>query len=68
MKGRRNADEDSVWLCNHTVGAMSEWLRVCEEKGYVKPTVYQGQYNAICRHDEKTLYPLLRTQGIRINI
>jgi len=36
------------------------YIAVCEQKGYVKPSYYQGQYNAICRNHEKDLIPLLR--------
>lgn len=55
-------------LCNYSFAEMKEWLDVCDAKGYVKPAVYQGIYNAICRHDETDLYPLLRKHGIKINV
>ena len=29
-------------------------------KGYVLPTVFQGNYNPVARHYDKTLFPLLR--------
>lgn len=32
--------------------------------GYVKPSVFQGQYNILCRTYETTLFPLLRKHGI----
>ena len=35
-----------------------------KERGYVLPTVYQGQYNPISRHTETTLFPTLRRLGI----
>lgn len=35
-------------------------MSICEEKGYVKPSCFQGQYNALCRNPENTLFPLLR--------
>ena len=31
-----------------------------KSKGYVLPTVFQGNYNPVARHHEKTLFPLLR--------
>lgn len=34
------------------------------ERGYVLPTVYQGNYNAISRVVEATLFPVLRELGI----
>jgi aflatoxin B1 aldehyde reductase len=39
---------------------LEEWLSIAEHEGYVKPTVYQGQYNLLCRGFEETLFPLLR--------
>jgi len=42
-------------------------LRVCTEKGYVKPTVYQGDYSLVNRGAEKHLFPLLREHGIAYN-
>jgi len=38
---------------------------ICKDKGYVKPTVYQGVYNAIRREVEAELLPALKTYGIR---
>jgi aflatoxin B1 aldehyde reductase len=38
---------------------------VCEEHGYVKPKVFQGQYNLLCRSYEESHFPLLRKHGIR---
>ncbi|KAK7738374.1 hypothetical protein SLS53_006186 [Cytospora paraplurivora] len=35
-----------------------------KEKGYVLPTVYQGNYNAVSRVIETTLFPVLRELGI----
>eukprot|EP01121_Diplochlamys_sp_Union-15-3_P022881 TRINITY_DN9881_c0_g1_i1.p1 TRINITY_DN9881_c0_g1~~TRINITY_DN9881_c0_g1_i1.p1 ORF type:complete len:337 (-),score=66.93 TRINITY_DN9881_c0_g1_i1:3-986(-) len=36
-----------------------------KSKGWVLPTVYQGNYNAVARHSESELFPLLRKLGIR---
>ncbi|ROW04868.1 hypothetical protein VMCG_04883 [Cytospora schulzeri] len=36
----------------------------CMEKGFVLPTVYQGNYNALSRLIDTTLFPLLRELGI----
>ncbi|KAF2198552.1 Aldo/keto reductase [Delitschia confertaspora ATCC 74209] len=51
-------------VCNFSPSMLSEWLAIASEKGYVKPSVFQGQYNALCRTYEKTLFPLLREHGI----
>lgn len=47
-------------LCNFTVEQLEEYFAVCESKGYVKPAVYQGHYNALVRNHEEQLMPLLR--------
>ncbi|RMD42388.1 hypothetical protein DV735_g2711, partial [Chaetothyriales sp. CBS 134920] len=51
-------------LSNYTVEQVEEILKVCEENGYVKPSVYQGQYNPICRGAEEKLLTLLRENKI----
>lgn len=43
---------------------VQEWLDIAKEKGYVKPTWFQGQYNLAVRTYEQTLFPLLRSEGI----
>lgn len=51
-------------LSNHSPEEIEKVVRICEEKGYVKPSVYQGHYNAIARAAEKDLVPVLRKHGI----
>ncbi|KAI3391937.1 hypothetical protein diail_6607 [Diaporthe ilicicola] len=34
-------------ISNHSPDEVEEIVKICKEKGYLKPTVYQGQYNAI---------------------
>ncbi|KAI1851807.1 hypothetical protein JX265_013164 [Neoarthrinium moseri] len=50
-----------MWgICNISASEVQKFMDVCEENGFVKPSVYQGQYNAIVRGAEKDLFPLLR--------
>ncbi|RYP11348.1 hypothetical protein DL765_007811 [Monosporascus sp. GIB2] len=51
-------------VCNFSPEMLRDFVNICEEKGYVKPSVYQGQYNLICRTYETTLFPFLRKHGI----
>ena len=51
-------------LSNYTADEVEEIVQICEAKGYLKPSVYQGQYNPIIRSGEKELFPLLRKHGI----
>ena len=46
---------------------VEEWLSIAEKEGYVKPSVYQGQYNLLCRGYETSLFPLLRKHNIHFN-
>ena len=43
---------------------VSKWLKICEEKGYTKPKIYQGMYNFIRRDAETSLFPILRDHGM----
>ncbi|RDW59933.1 hypothetical protein BP6252_13020 [Coleophoma cylindrospora] len=51
-------------LSNYTSAEVQKFLEICEQKGYTKPSVYEGHYNAIVRRGEKELFPLLRKNGI----
>lgn len=51
-------------VSNFSPDEVEQTLQICKEKGYVKPTVYQGQYNAVVRGFEKGLFPILRENGI----
>lgn len=51
-------------LSNYTVEEVEEILKICEENSYVKPSVYQGQYNPICRGAEERLFTVLREHNI----
>lgn len=51
-------------LSNYTAAEVLKIIEICEEKGYTKPSVYQGHYNAIVRGGEKELFPLLRKHNI----
>ncbi|KAI1303845.1 Aldo/keto reductase [Xylaria venustula] len=51
-------------LSNYTAAEVQRFLEICEEREYVKPSVYEGHYNAIFRSSEKELFPLLRKHNI----
>ncbi|KAF2653059.1 Aldo/keto reductase [Lophiostoma macrostomum CBS 122681] len=51
-------------VSNYSVEEVREILRVCTERGWRAPSVYQGHYNAIVRGGEKELFPLLREHGM----
>lgn len=47
-------------LSNYKPEDVRKVYSYCKEKGYVLPTVYQGNYNAFARKAESTLFPVLR--------
>lgn len=47
-------------LSNYAAEDVEKIYNHCKEKGYVVPSVYQGQYNPVARHLETTLFPTLR--------
>ncbi|KAH8888065.1 aflatoxin B1 aldehyde reductase member 2 [Thozetella sp. PMI_491] len=51
-------------ISNYTAEEVQKFVDICEERGFVKPSVYQGQYNPIVRGGEKELFPILRKYGI----
>ena len=51
-------------LSNFRADEVEQVYKICEEHGWVKPTVYQGQYNAIARRPEEDLLPILRKYNI----
>ncbi|KAI3323570.1 Aldo/keto reductase [Xylariaceae sp. AK1471] len=51
-------------LSNFSAAEAQKMIEICEREGYVKPSVYQGHYNAIVRGGEKELFPLLRQHNI----
>ncbi|KAG8156464.1 hypothetical protein KVR01_013698 [Diaporthe batatas] len=51
-------------LSNYTSDEVEKIVAICKDKGYVVPTVYQGQYNPLVRSGEDTLFPVLRKHNI----
>ncbi|KAL9114628.1 MAG: hypothetical protein Q9227_001306 [Pyrenula ochraceoflavens] len=51
-------------LSNYSAEEVEEVVRICEENNFVRPSVYQGQYNALCRSAELNLLDVLRRYSI----
>ena len=51
-------------LSNYKPSDVERAHAICKEKGWVLPTVYQGNYNAVARLQETQLFPTLRKLGI----
>ncbi|KAK6337801.1 hypothetical protein TWF696_001281 [Orbilia brochopaga] len=51
-------------LSNFTPEQIQKFYDVAEAKGFIKPTVFQGNYNAFARGQESGTFPLLRKLGI----
>ncbi|VUC25767.1 unnamed protein product [Clonostachys rosea] len=54
-------------LSNFLASEVEEVIRVAKAKGFIVPTVYQGNYSAIARRQEEELFPTLRKHGISFN-
>ncbi|KAJ9656760.1 hypothetical protein H2198_004764 [Neophaeococcomyces mojaviensis] len=55
---------DQFGISNFTLEQIKQMLSICEEHNYIKPKVYQGQYNILARHVEAELIPLLHENDI----
>lgn len=62
-----STDGPQPGVSNFSPKMLGEWLNIAEREGLVKPTVYQGQYNLVCRAMETELLPLLRHHNIAFN-
>jgi aryl-alcohol dehydrogenase-like predicted oxidoreductase len=51
-------------LSNFLPDEVEEVIRIAKEHNYVLPSVYQGNYNAVSRHAETRLLPILRKHNI----
>ena len=51
-------------LSNFTPEDVRKIYDYAKRKGYVLPTVFQGNYNPVARHYDTTLFPLLRELDI----
>ena len=58
---------ERLGLSNYRADDVQRIHDICTEKGYVKPTVYQGNYNPLARRAETELFPVLRKLGIHFN-
>lgn len=55
---------DTLGVSNFPADLLERLLELCESRGYVRPRVYQGMYNALSRRIEE-LFPLLEAEDIR---
>jgi aflatoxin B1 aldehyde reductase len=51
-------------LSNYTPQQVQEVYDICKKKGYMLPSVYQGNYSPVARHLETLLFPTLRRLGM----
>lgn len=52
-------------LSNYAAWQVSDIHQICTHNGWMKPSVYQGMYNALTRDVERELFPCLRNYGIK---
>ncbi|POS71597.1 aflatoxin B1 aldehyde reductase member 2 [Diaporthe helianthi] len=51
-------------ISNYTADEVEKIVAICKEKGFIAPSVYQGQYNPLVRSGEDILFPVLRRHNI----
>ncbi|KAK8050227.1 hypothetical protein PG994_011957 [Apiospora phragmitis] len=51
-------------LSNFLPHEVEDVVRICKEKGYVLPSVFQGTYSAVARRAETELLPILRKHNM----
>ncbi|KAI9740505.1 MAG: hypothetical protein M1834_005085 [Cirrosporium novae-zelandiae] len=51
-------------VSNFSAIEVEQIIKICDDNGWVKPKLYQGQYNAAARRIESELLPLLRKHGM----
>jgi len=58
---------EELGLSNVSAAEVEEYVALADQHGWVRPTVYQGPYNAVARSVEAELLPALRRSGIRFH-
>lgn len=53
-------------VSNYTAFELAEVVMLCKANGWVRPTIYQGMYNAITRGIEPELLPACRRYGLDV--
>ncbi|KAI1363282.1 Aldo/keto reductase [Xylaria arbuscula] len=51
-------------VSNYMSWEVAQMCEICERHGWIKPTAYEGHYNALQRRVEDELFPCLRHYGI----
>ena len=57
---------DRFGISNYMSWEVAQICEICERKGWIKPTVYQGIYHVLQRSIEAELFPCLRHYGISL--
>lgn len=52
-------------VCRFEPEQLEALLQICRANNYVKPSVYQGEYNVISRGMEQRILPILRTHNMK---
>lgn len=52
-------------LSNFPAWKVVETWYICEKNNWLRPTVYQGMYNGLCRNVEQELFPAIRKLDMR---
>ncbi|MEU7798945.1 aldo/keto reductase [Micromonospora arborensis] len=58
---------DELGLSNVSAADVTEYVSISQDHAWIRPTVYQGLYNALSRAAEGDLLPELRRLGLRFH-
>lgn len=60
----REGKPGNFGVSNYSAKDVEHIVEICQVQGWIKPTVYQGRYDAIIRSREECLFSPLRKQGM----
>jgi len=55
-------------VSNFSAAQVDELCAIADKHGWIRPTVYQGNYSAVARLSETQILPTLRKHGISYNV
>jgi aflatoxin B1 aldehyde reductase len=55
---------NNLGLSNYSLSQVKEIIEICNKNNFIKPSVYQGLYNPLCRKIEE-LFPTLKQENIK---
>lgn len=61
----RNGRCEMLGVSNFPEDMLREYLEICDRHGYEKPSIFQGQYNALFRFPESEVLQICRSHNVK---